>query len=69
MSTTQTQPAATPAGVDPSLNIWLNGEIVPAAQAMVSVFDHGLLYGDGVFEGIRIYGGRIFKLKTHLRRL
>ena len=42
---------------------------MPPEQATVSVFDHGLLYGDGVFEGIRVYGGRVFKLRTHLKRL
>ena len=47
----------------------MDGELVPVADARVSVFDHGLLYGDGVFEGIRAYAGRIFKLETHLRRL
>lgn len=52
----------------PSL-VWMNGELVPPAAATVNVFDHGVLYGDGVFEGIRIYNGRIFKLATHLRRL
>ncbi|MEX0885936.1 MAG: branched-chain-amino-acid transaminase [Phycisphaeraceae bacterium] len=52
-----------------SQRIWMNGRLVPADQAAVSVFDHGLLYGDGVFEGIRIYNGRIFKLRTHLLRL
>ena len=50
-------------------HIWVNGDLVPPDQATVSVFDHGLLYGDGVFEGIRVYNGRIFKLATHLRRL
>ncbi len=49
--------------------IWLNGNLVPPDQATVSVFDHGLLYGDGVFEGIRSYNGRVFKLATHLHRL
>lgn len=49
--------------------IWFNGEYVQRDQASVSVFDHGLLYGDGVFEGIRAYEGRIFKLKDHVRRL
>ncbi len=49
--------------------IYLNGEFVPAEQATVSVFDHGLLYGDGVFEGIRAYGGRVFRLEDHVRRL
>ena len=49
--------------------IWFNGKLVEPQQAVVSVFDHGLLYGDGVFEGIRVYHGRIFKLASHLRRL
>lgn len=49
--------------------IYLNGKFVPAEQAAVSVFDHGFLYGDGVFEGIRAYGGRVFRLEDHVRRL
>ncbi len=49
--------------------IWIDGEFVDAANATVSVFDHGLLYGDGCFEGIRIYNGRIFKLRSHLQRM
>ncbi len=48
---------------------WLNGRLVEPAQAQVSVFDHGLLYGDGVFEGIRFYDRRPFRLEQHLRRL
>jgi len=48
---------------------WMNGRIVPPEQATVSVFDHGLLYGDGVFEGIRFYGDRAFRLQAHLERL
>lgn len=48
---------------------WMNGKIVAAEQASVSVFDHGLLYGDGVFEGIRFYNGRAFRLQSHLERL
>jgi branched-chain amino acid aminotransferase len=51
------------------LLIYLNGRLVPKEQAVVSVFDHGLLYGDGVFEGIRAYNGRVFRLKEHLNRL
>jgi branched-chain amino acid aminotransferase len=51
------------------LKIWLDNGLVDEEQAVISVFDHGLLYGDGVFEGIRVYGGRIFELATHLRRL
>lgn len=49
--------------------IFLNGEYVNKAEAKVSVFDHGLLYGDGIFEGIRAYNGNVFKLKEHLNRL
>ncbi len=49
--------------------IYVNGKYVPADEAAVSVFDHGFLYGDGVFEGIRAYGGRVFRLKEHVRRL
>ncbi len=51
------------------MKIWLNGSLVAKEQAVVSVFDHGLLYGDGVFEGIRAYDGRVFKLGEHLARL
>jgi branched-chain amino acid aminotransferase len=47
----------------------MNGRLVPEAEATVSVFDHGLLYGDGVFEGMRAYGGRVFRLEEHLDRL
>jgi branched-chain amino acid aminotransferase len=53
----------------PELKVWMDGEIVPVSEAKVCVFDHGLLYGDGVFEGIRVYGGRIFKEQEHIRRL
>ena len=49
--------------------IYLDGKYVDSAEAKVSVFDHGLLYGDGVFEGIRIYNGKIFKCKQHIERL
>ncbi|KXS50501.1 branched-chain-amino-acid transaminase [Halanaerobium congolense] len=52
-----------------SRNIYLNGEIVPEAQAKISVFDHGFLYGDGIFEGIRAYNGRVFMLDQHIKRL
>ena len=51
------------------LKIYLDGALVPESQAKVSVFDHGLLYGDGVFEGIRFYNGRVFRLEQHMRRL
>ncbi|HKS17444.1 MAG TPA: aminotransferase class IV, partial [Planctomycetota bacterium] len=49
--------------------VWMDGTYVSKDQATVSVFDHGLLYGDGVFEGIRAYEGRIFRLDQHLERL
>jgi branched-chain amino acid aminotransferase len=52
-----------------SRNIYLNGEIVPEDQAKISVFDHGFLYGDGIFEGIRAYNGRVFMLDQHIKRL
>lgn len=48
---------------------WLDGHILPATQARIPVLDHGLLYGDGVFEGIRYYGRRAFRLQAHLQRL
>lgn len=56
-------------GWNPAQRIWIDGALVPAAEAKVSVYDHGLLYGDGCFEGIRVYGGRIFKMGAHLERL
>jgi branched-chain amino acid aminotransferase len=49
--------------------IYLNGKLVDRQHAVVSVYDHGFLYGDGVFEGLRFYGGKIFKLREHLDRL
>lgn len=55
--------------MDQDMEIWIDGEFVPGREAGVSVFDHGLLYGDGVFEGIRAYEGRVFKLQEHVDRL
>jgi len=52
-----------------ALKIWLDGKLVDEADARISVFDHGLLYGDGVFEGIRVYNSRIFELEAHIKRL
>jgi len=49
--------------------VYINGQLLPQSQAKISVFDHGLLYGDGVFEGIRAYNGRVFRLTEHLERL
>ena len=51
------------------MKIYLDGKFCSERDAKVSVFDHGLLYGDGIFEGIRIYNGRVFKLKEHIDRL
>ena len=51
------------------LTIYIDGQFLPERDAKVSVFDHGLLYGDGIFEGIRFYNGRVFKLTEHLERL
>ena len=52
-----------------ALKIWLDGKLVDEKDAKISVFDHGLLYGDGVFEGIRVYNSRVFELEAHIRRL
>ncbi|MEA3199929.1 MAG: branched-chain amino acid aminotransferase [Thermoplasmata archaeon] len=49
--------------------VYLNGAFVPESEAKISVYDHGFLYGDGVFEGIRAYNGRIFRLDEHVDRL
>ena len=51
------------------MRIYIDGEMLDESEAKISVFDHGLLYGDGVFEGIRFYSGRIFRLQEHLVRL
>ncbi|MCA9267058.1 MAG: branched-chain amino acid aminotransferase, partial [Planctomycetales bacterium] len=52
-----------------SLQVYVGGKLVPQEDAKVSVFDHGFLYGDGVFEGLRCYGGKVFRLAEHLDRL
>jgi branched-chain amino acid aminotransferase len=49
--------------------VYINGKLLPKDDAKVSVYDHGLLYGDGVFEGIRVYGGKVFLLPEHIQRL
>src|SRR3954453_891590 len=51
------------------MKIYIDGKYYDERNAKVSVFDHGLLYGDGIFEGIRAYNGRVFKLKEHIDRL
>ncbi len=68
-------PASAPAAVHPQHpsatvpKVWLDGQFYDKHDAKISVFDHGLLYGDGVFEGIRAYSGRVFRLQEHLTRL
>ncbi|HUB25773.1 MAG TPA: aminotransferase class IV, partial [Tepidisphaeraceae bacterium] len=52
-----------------ALKVWIDGQLYDKENAKVSVYDHGFLYGDGVFEGIRVYNGRIFEPDTHIRRL
>src|SRR5919202_2735777 len=49
--------------------VYINGKLYDKNEAKVSVYDHGLLYGDGVFEGIRVYGGKVFRLREHIDRL
>lgn len=51
------------------MKIYIDGQFYDRENAKISVFDHGLLYGDGVFEGIRFYNGRVFRLEEHIRRL
>jgi branched-chain amino acid aminotransferase len=73
--TVTAKPAANPAsesGTSTSAKeskIYIDGKFLPEADAKISVFDHGLLYGDGIFEGIRFYNGRVFRLEEHLDRL
>jgi branched-chain amino acid aminotransferase len=69
MSATLKPSKSTPATGAGTPIVWLDGEWHDRQTATVSVYDHGLLYGDGVFEGIRVYGGKIFKLAEHLDRL
>jgi branched-chain amino acid aminotransferase len=61
--------ASTIAFLEMSCQVYINGRFVPQEDATISVFDHGLLYGDGVFEGLRVYHGRVFRLREHIRRL
>ena len=51
------------------MQIYIDGSFYPESEAKISVFDHGLLYGDGVFEGIRFYNGKVFRLEEHMERL
>lgn len=63
------RPAPSPQPDIVSMQVYIDGQFLPREQAKVSVFDHGFLYGDGVFEGIRAYQGRVFKLEEHVARL
>ncbi len=53
------------------MKVWIDGKVVEggSSEARIPVTDHGLLYGDGVFEGLRIYGGRVFRMPDHLERI
>src|SRR5262245_7789286 len=55
--------------MDKHMKVYISGRLYDKADAKISVFDHGLLYGDGVFEGIRCYAGKVFRLPEHLDRL
>ena len=69
MSTVAQYNPHAPSKANMSRKVYINGKLVPDEKATVSVYDHGLLYGDGVFEGIRSYGGKVFRLDEHLDRL
>jgi branched-chain amino acid aminotransferase len=69
MTQTTTQPVTPGTAADDKPLIYVNGRMLPKSQASVNVFDHGLLYGDGIFEGIRVYQGKIFKCDQHMDRL
>jgi len=65
----ETRSRAAKAASNKTTQIYIDGEFYSEADAKISVFDHGLLYGDGIFEGIRFYNGRVFRLEEHLERL
>src|SRR5215218_10360564 len=69
MSTTLKPSKPSPGTGAGTPTIWLDGEWFDRETATVSVYDHGLLYGDGVFEGIRVYNGKVFRLREHVDRL
>jgi branched-chain amino acid aminotransferase len=69
MSATQTKAVAAPTERQGELQVFISGKLYDKRDAKVSVYDHGLLYGDGVFEGLRSYNGRVFRLADHLERL
>jgi branched-chain amino acid aminotransferase len=65
----RTSASEKPAGGSPNFKVWINGKLYEKQDAKISVYDHGLLYGDGVFEGLRSYDGNVFRLEQHLKRL
>src|SRR5512147_671498 len=69
MTATSPRPASSAAKAQGSALVYLDGEWLDRESARISVFDHGLLYGDGVFEGMRVYGGKTFRLGEHVDRL
>jgi len=69
MTQATTQPHSPSANAADKPLVYVNGRMLPKSQASVNVFDHGLLYGDGIFEGIRVYRGKIFKAGQHMDRL
>jgi branched-chain amino acid aminotransferase len=69
MKSDSAQKAAAKTSAAKPLQIFIDGEFFDQADAKISVFDHGLLYGDGVFEGIRFYNGRVFRMEAHMDRL
>jgi branched-chain amino acid aminotransferase len=69
MRTLQPSPKLDDRGTGMTLKVYINGTLYDKDDAKVSVYDHGLLYGDGVFEGMRTYGGKVFRLEAHLDRL
>lgn len=69
MTQTTTKPVSPSTADNDKPLVYVNGRMLPKSQAAVNVFDHGLLYGDGIFEGIRVYRGKIFKCGQHMERL
>ena len=68
-TTTKSSTSAASASAPTSPQIYIAGKLYDKQDAKISVYDHGLLYGDGVFEGLRSYGGKVFRLEEHLKRL
>jgi branched-chain amino acid aminotransferase len=69
MAISKAPPSAAPTTERAERKVFINGALLDKRDAKISVYDHGLLYGDGVFEGLRSYNGRVFRLEEHLKRL